>query len=79
LVIVGLTAHSIGVLAEGADYLADAAAICVALLAIWLSHRGPTPRRPLGDPNATKVAALVNGAWLLLLSILVALSAALRP
>jgi cobalt-zinc-cadmium efflux system protein len=78
LVIVGLTAHSIGVLAEGADYLADAAAICISLLAIWLSHRSPTTRRPLGYRNATKVAALVNGGWLLLLSILVALGAALR-
>jgi cobalt-zinc-cadmium efflux system protein len=78
LVIVGLTAHSIGVLAEGADYLADAAAICLSLLAIWLSHRSPTTRRPLGYRNATKVAALVNGGWLLLLSILVALGAALR-
>lgn len=38
LVAVGLEAHSLGVVAEGADYLADAA-IGVSLLAIWLSGR----------------------------------------
>ncbi len=71
LVIVGLSAHSLGVLAEGADYLADAASIGISLLAIWLSNRQPTLRRPGGYPNATNVAARVNGAWLLILSLLV--------
>ncbi|MDQ2729196.1 MAG: cation diffusion facilitator family transporter [Actinomycetota bacterium] len=71
LVIVGLSAHSLGVLAEGADYLADAAAIGVSLLAIWLSNQPPTLRRPGGYPNATNLAALVNGAWLLILSVAV--------
>ncbi len=58
-------------LAEGADYLADAAAIAVSLLAIWLSNRPPTPTRPQGFPKATAFAALVNGGWLLILSLLV--------
>ncbi len=58
-------------LAEGADYLADAAAIAVSLLAIWLSNRPPTPSRPQGFPKATAFAALVNGGWLLILSVLV--------
>ena len=71
LVIVGLSAHSLGVLAEGADYLADAAAIGVSLLAIWLSGRPPTAARPHGYPKATAFAALVNGGWLLILTILV--------
>jgi cobalt-zinc-cadmium efflux system protein len=34
LVIVGVAAHSLGVLAAGVDYLADAAAIAVSLFAI---------------------------------------------
>jgi cobalt-zinc-cadmium efflux system protein len=71
LVAVSLGAHSLGVLAEGADYLADAAAIGVSLFAIWLSRRPPTPDRPNGYPKATAVAALVNGGWLLILSLLV--------
>jgi cation diffusion facilitator family transporter len=71
LVVVGLGAHSLGVLAEGADYIADAAAIGVSLLAIWLSERPPTLDRPHGYPRATTWAALINGGWLLLLTILV--------
>jgi len=67
LVGVGLTAHSLGVLAAGIDYLADAAAIGVALLAIWLAQRPPTARRPHGYPRATTIAALVNDGCLLLL------------
>ena len=71
LVAVGLTAGSLGVLAAGADYLADAAAIGVSLLAISLSTRPPTTRRPHGYPKATAIAASINGGWLLILSLLV--------
>jgi cobalt-zinc-cadmium efflux system protein len=62
LVVVGLAAHSLAVFAAGVDYLADAAAIGVSLLAIWLAAR------PRGYPNATNIAALVNAAWLLILN-----------
>lgn len=78
LVVVGSAAHSIGMLAEGVDYLADAAAIGVALVAFWLSKRPGSTERPAGYPRATSVAALVNGGWLLVLSILVAMSSAYR-
>jgi hypothetical protein len=47
LVITGLAAHPLAALAAGTDYLADAAAIGVPLLAIWLAAR------PRGYPNAT--------------------------
>lgn len=67
LVAVGQAAHSIAVFAEGADYLADAAAIGVSLFAIWLTERPPNPARPNGYPRATSYAALVNGGWLLVL------------
>lgn len=62
LAYVGLTAHSLGVLAAGVDYLADAAAIGVALLAIRLSTR---------FQRANALAAAVNAGWLLVLSVLV--------
>lgn len=71
LVVVGLSAHSLGVLAEGGDYLADAAAIGVSLLAIWLAGRPPTAARPDGYPRATTIAAGANAGWLLALSVLV--------
>jgi cobalt-zinc-cadmium efflux system protein len=69
LVVAGLAAHSLAVLAAGADYLADGGAIGVSLLAIWLAARPPSPARPGGYPNATNVAALVNAGWLLILNV----------
>jgi len=78
LVMVGLMAHSLAVLAAGADYLADAGAIGVSLLAIWLAGRPPSPARPAGYPNATNVAALVNAGWLLALNVLIAVAAVER-
>jgi cobalt-zinc-cadmium efflux system protein len=72
LVVVGVTSHSIAVLAEGGDYLLDAAGVAVALLAIWLAARPATRARPGGYPNATSVAALINAGWLLILELLVA-------
>lgn len=75
LLVVGLSAHSLGVLAEGADYLGDGAAIGVSLLAIWLSEQPASPRRPNRSPRATAIAAGVNSGWLLVLSVLVAIGA----
>jgi cobalt-zinc-cadmium efflux system protein len=72
LVAVGVTAHSLAVLAEGSDYLLDAAGVGVALLAISLSARPASRARPEGYPHATSVAALINGGWLLVLELLVA-------
>jgi cobalt-zinc-cadmium efflux system protein len=78
LVIVGLAAHSLAVLAAGADYLADAGAIGVSLLAIWFATRPPTTARPGGYPNATNIAALVNAGWLLVLNIAIIVAAVER-
>jgi cobalt-zinc-cadmium efflux system protein len=69
LVVTGRVAHSLAVLAAGADYLADAAAIGVSLLAIWLAAR------PHGHPLATAVAALVNAGWLLTVNIVIVVAA----
>jgi cobalt-zinc-cadmium efflux system protein len=67
LVIVGAVAHSFAVLAEGGDFLLDAAGVGVGILAIWLSGRN-------GGAKAnrfTNTAALVNAGWLLVLELLV--------
>jgi cobalt-zinc-cadmium efflux system protein len=72
LVVTGLAAHSLAVFAAGADYLADAAAIGVSLLAIWLAAR------PRGHPSTTTIAALVNAGWLLILNIVIAVAAILH-
>ena len=69
LVVVGRSAHSLGVIAAGGDYLADAVGLGVAILAHPLARR---------FPRMHSVAALVNGGWLLLLCILVAAAALSR-
>jgi cobalt-zinc-cadmium efflux system protein len=78
LVVVGLAAHSIAVLAAGADYVADAAAIAVSLVAIWLSRRPVVAGRRNRFRRATAWAAGVNGAWLLGLSALIVVGAVKR-
>jgi cobalt-zinc-cadmium efflux system protein len=75
LVAVGVTASSLAVLAEGGDYLLDAAGVGVALLAIRLSARPASRAQSAGYPNATSVAALVNAGWLLTLELVVASAA----
>lgn len=74
LVAVGIRAHSLAVLAEGGDYLLDAAGVAVALLAIRLSARPARRARP----SPTDIAALINGGWLLVLELLVVAAAAER-
>ncbi len=59
LVIVGIASHSLGVLAAGGDYAADAAAIVISLLAIRMSLH------PHGHPKATTYAALINTVFML--------------
>lgn len=78
LVLVGLAAHSIAVLAAGADYVADAAAIAVSLVAISLSRRPNVAGRPNRFRRATAWAAGANGAWLLGLSVLIVVGAVKR-
>ena len=75
LVAVGVTAHSLAVLAEGGDYLLDAAGVGVALLAIRLSARPASSTRREGAPRPSDVAALINSGWLLVLEVLVAAAA----
>src|ERR1700735_5673923 len=55
LVAVGLGAHSLAVLAEGGDYLLDAAGVGVALLAIRLSARPASGARRRETPRAPNV------------------------
>ena len=78
LVIAGVSAHSLAVLAEGGDYFLDAAGVGVALLALRLSTRPARPGRADRNPHATSIAALVNAGWLLLLELVVAGLAAMR-
>lgn len=72
LVVVGIRSHSLGVLASGGDYLADAAAIVLGLIAIRVS------RHPHGHPKATGFVAMINALLLLIASIFVIIEATRR-
>jgi cobalt-zinc-cadmium efflux system protein len=71
LLAVGVAAHSLALLAAGGDYLLDAAAVGVALVALWLSARARRNPSARPYPDAGAWAALVNASWLLLLEVLV--------
>jgi cation diffusion facilitator family transporter len=64
LVVVGFTAHSLGVLAQAVDVVADACALALGLFAVHLRDRH-------GKRGATNVVALVNAGWLLLATVAV--------
>lgn len=71
LLVAGLFAHSLSLIAEGGDFLADSLALALGLLAIYLRDRHR-------NEMATTWVALVNALWLLALSVGVVVSAAQR-
>jgi cobalt-zinc-cadmium efflux system protein len=68
LVIVGLTSHSLGVLAAGGDFIADSTAIVLGLIAVHLRDKH-------GNHRAPTYVALINGLLLLTITILVLVQA----
>jgi cobalt-zinc-cadmium efflux system protein len=72
LVLVGLLAHSLGVLAAGADYLGDALGSGLSLVALRMSRRGGASSR------ATSFAALFNAGLLTFVTLAVAVDAVHR-
>ena len=62
LVIVGLSSHSLGVLAAGGDYLLDCSSITLGLLAIYIRDRAS------GESKATTIVALINSVFLLVIT-----------
>jgi cobalt-zinc-cadmium efflux system protein len=75
LAAVGVSAHSLGVLAEGGDYLLDAAGAGLALLAIRHAARQARRGQPGAAANTTRIAALINSGWLLVLELVVVAAA----
>ena len=72
LLLVSVLAHSLGVLASGADYLGDALGTGLSLAAVQVRHRGR------GHPRATSYAALANSSFLLIVTLAVAVEAIRR-
>lgn len=67
LVLVGLAAHSVGVLAAAGDTATDSVALLLGLIAVSVRDRSTHPRRSLAIP----VVALINGTALLVATSLI--------
>ncbi len=68
-VIGALLTNSLALLADAAHMLTDAAAIALALFAIWLAGRPARPERTYGNLRAEILAALVNAASLIVIAV----------
>lgn len=68
LVIVGLAAHSVGVIAVAGDTAADSAALVLGLIAVTVRDRTAYSWRSLAIP----VVALINGGALLAMAVVIA-------
>lgn len=68
-VIGGLLTNSLALLADAGHMATDVAALALALFAIWLAKRPPTAARSFGFYRAEVLAALINAATLVAVSL----------
>ena len=71
----GWFAGSLALLADAGHMLADAAALAIALFAAWIAQRPATPQRSFGFMRIEILAALGNGAVLIVIAIGIAVEA----
>jgi len=76
--IVGLVAHSLGLLADAGHNLTDVAALALALWAVRVSRREPSARQSFGWHRGGVLAAQANAAGLLVITALVSAEAVRR-
>jgi len=62
---------SLALLADAGHMFADVAALTLALMAVWFGARPATPRKTFGYYRLEILAALINGAALILVSFLI--------
>ena len=74
----GVVAHSLGLLADAGHNLTDAAAVVIALIAVRLGRRPPTPSHSYGYHRATILAALANAVALLVVTVAIMYEAITR-
>lgn len=68
-VIGGLLTNSLALLADAGHMATDVAALGLSLFAVWLARRPATPERSFGFYRAEVLAALINAATLVAISI----------
>jgi cobalt-zinc-cadmium efflux system protein len=74
-VVGGLLTNSLALLADAGHMLSDAASLALALFALWIAQRPPTPRHTYGYYRTEILAALVNGATLVAISVYIFIEA----
>jgi cobalt-zinc-cadmium efflux system protein len=77
-VVGGLLSGSLALLADAGHMLSDAGALGLSLFALWIAQRPPTPSKTWGYYRIEILAALINGAALLALSVFILLEAVER-
>lgn len=70
-VIGGIVANSLALLSDAAHMLSDAAALGLGLFAIWFAGKPPTLKKSFGFYRVEILAALLNGATLIGISIFI--------
>ena len=74
----GVLTGSLALLADAGHMLADAGSLGLALLAVWIARKPPTPERSFGYRRAEILAALANGVALVAIAIWIFVEAAQR-
>ncbi len=67
----GVASNSLALLADAGHMLTDAAALGLSLFALWVARRPATDRRTYGYHRVEILAALANGATLIVISALI--------
>jgi cobalt-zinc-cadmium efflux system protein len=70
-VVGGLLANSLALLADAGHMLSDAGALTLALFAVWFARRPATPQHTYGYYRIEILAALLNGATLIAIALLI--------
>ncbi len=78
LVIAGIRAHSLALLSEAGHNLSDFFALLLSSFAVYMAERPPSATRTYGYHRAGVLAALVNSASLVLISLLIVYQAIQR-
>jgi cobalt-zinc-cadmium efflux system protein len=74
----GLRAHSLALISEAGHNLSDLLAIVLSYVAVYFQSRPPTDRKTFGYQRAGVLAAFVNAATLVVLSVWIAITAVQR-
>lgn len=77
-VVFGIAAHSLGLLADAGHNLTDVAAVVASLIAVRLARREPTASRSFGYHRGTILAAQLNAATILAITVPIAWEAVRR-